>query len=164
MAFDAFLKIDGIPGESTDDQHKDWIEILSYDHSVEQPVSRTASSAGGASAERANVEPLTITKNIDSSSPKLFEAAVTGKHIKEIVLELHRAGTNGGKVKYLEIRLEHALISYLKQGGGGAFPVEMVSFAPGRYKVTYIKQQRADGAPGGNIAAGWDLTTNKFFA
>ncbi|WP_353327541.1 type VI secretion system tube protein Hcp, partial [Chitiniphilus shinanonensis] len=27
MAFDAFIKIDGIPGESTDDKHKDWIEI-----------------------------------------------------------------------------------------------------------------------------------------
>jgi bacteriocin-like protein len=27
-AFDRFLKIDGIPGESTDDKHKDWIEIL----------------------------------------------------------------------------------------------------------------------------------------
>jgi len=27
-AYDAFLKIDGIPGESTDDKHKDWIEIL----------------------------------------------------------------------------------------------------------------------------------------
>jgi type VI protein secretion system component Hcp len=25
-AYDAFLKIDGIPGESTDDKHKDWIE------------------------------------------------------------------------------------------------------------------------------------------
>jgi hypothetical protein len=29
-AFDSFLKIDGIPGESTDDKHKDWIEVISY--------------------------------------------------------------------------------------------------------------------------------------
>ena len=28
MAIDCFLKIETIPGESTDDQHKDWIEIL----------------------------------------------------------------------------------------------------------------------------------------
>jgi hypothetical protein len=34
MAFDAFLKIDGIPGESTDDKHKDWIEILSFAHGL----------------------------------------------------------------------------------------------------------------------------------
>ena len=30
MAFDAFLKIEGIDGESTDDKHQKWIEILSY--------------------------------------------------------------------------------------------------------------------------------------
>ena len=30
MAFDAFIKLDGIPGESSDDKHKDWIEILSF--------------------------------------------------------------------------------------------------------------------------------------
>jgi type VI protein secretion system component Hcp len=27
-AFDSFLKIEGTPGESTDDKHKDWIEVL----------------------------------------------------------------------------------------------------------------------------------------
>ncbi len=27
MAFDAFIKIGDIPGESTDDKHKDWIQI-----------------------------------------------------------------------------------------------------------------------------------------
>jgi type VI secretion system secreted protein Hcp len=29
MAFDGFMKIDGIPGESTDAKHNGWIEILS---------------------------------------------------------------------------------------------------------------------------------------
>ena len=29
MAFDAFLKIDGIKGESTDSKHKDEINLLS---------------------------------------------------------------------------------------------------------------------------------------
>jgi len=28
MSFDAFIKIDGIEGESTDDKHQGWIEIL----------------------------------------------------------------------------------------------------------------------------------------
>ena len=30
MALDAFIQFDGIPGESLDDQHKNWIEILGY--------------------------------------------------------------------------------------------------------------------------------------
>ncbi len=47
MAFDAFLKIDGIPGESSDENHKDWIELTSFKHGLNQPASATASSAGG---------------------------------------------------------------------------------------------------------------------
>lgn len=27
MAFDAYMKIDGIPGEATDSNHQDWIEM-----------------------------------------------------------------------------------------------------------------------------------------
>ena len=49
MAFDAFLKIDGIPGESTDSKHKDWIEVLSYSTGITQPTSGSASTGGGAS-------------------------------------------------------------------------------------------------------------------
>ena len=47
MAFDAFIKIDGIPGESTDDKHKDWMEISTFSWGASQPASGTASYAGG---------------------------------------------------------------------------------------------------------------------
>ena len=50
MAFDAFLKIATIPGESTDDKHKDWIEVLSYSWGVSQQTSGSRSSGGAASA------------------------------------------------------------------------------------------------------------------
>ncbi len=34
--FDAYLQIDGIKGESQEDKHKDWIEVLSFSHNVTQ--------------------------------------------------------------------------------------------------------------------------------
>jgi len=43
MAFDAFLKIEGIDGESTDDKHKKEIEVLSYHWSIAQTRSGSAS-------------------------------------------------------------------------------------------------------------------------
>lgn len=46
MAFDAFLKINGIPGEALDEQHRDWIEITGYRFGTQQGTSATASSAG----------------------------------------------------------------------------------------------------------------------
>jgi len=161
MAFDAFLKVDGAPGESMDSQHKDWIEILSYHHGVQQPVSTVVSSSGGATAERANFTAFTVTKLVDKSSPKLFEACFTGRHIKEVVIEVCRAG--GDKQKFMEIKMEKVLISnYDHDGGGNAdFPVESVSFAPATIKMTYSQQKREDGTVGGSVAAGWDLMANK---
>ena len=159
------FKIDGIPGESADDEHKDWIEVQSFSHSLNQPASSTASSSGGATAERVNHETFNIVHLFDKATPKLHEACCTGRHIKEIILRLYRAGSDGGKVKYAEIRLEQAIVSSVSIGGGeGGFPCEVISFSYGRIKWNYIQQKRADGTPGGNIAAGWDLTTNKTYA
>ncbi|WP_342654298.1 type VI secretion system tube protein Hcp [Pseudomonas sp. F3-2] len=42
MTLDAFLNIDGIPGESLDDQYKDWIEITGYSFGTYQSASVTA--------------------------------------------------------------------------------------------------------------------------
>src|SRR6478752_600367 len=143
MAFDAFLKIDGIPGESTDDKHKDWIEIGSYSQALTQPASATASSVGGASAERVNFSDFSISKQVDKATPKLFEACCTGKHIKEVIIEVCRAG--GDKQKFLEIRMEQVLISSYVQNSGGEFPSESVSFNAGKYKLTYSQQKRDGG-------------------
>ena len=42
MAFDAFIKIDGIEGESTDKKRTWWIEVLSCEAKDSQMVSDTA--------------------------------------------------------------------------------------------------------------------------
>jgi len=133
--FDAFLKVDGIPGESKDDKHKDWIEIIDFVHGVNQPYSMTASSAGGATAERADFGTFNVSKLVDRASPKLWEACFTGKHIKEVVIELFRAG-------------------------GKEFPSETISFVPAKITMDYTQQSRADGTPAGHILAGWNLMTN----
>lgn len=165
MAFDAFLKIDGIPGESGDDAHKDWIEIQSFAHKLEQPAQATASSAGGATAERVNHGMYEITHFLDKASPKIYDACCTGKHIKEVIIELCRAG--GDKQKYMEIKMEQVLISKVEPQGSAndaGFPGEKVSFSYGKIKWTYTQQKRTDGTGGGNVSAGWDLTANKVIA
>ncbi len=163
MAFDAFLKIEGIPGESTDDKHKEWIEILSYNLSVMQRPSGSASTAGGASSERANFSDFNIVKALDKASPKLFEACATGRHIPTVTLELCRAG--GDKLKYMEYKLSNVIISMNRPGGAShadeSLPLEEISFNYGKIELAYTQQNRADGSGGGQIAAGWNLETNK---
>jgi type VI secretion system secreted protein Hcp len=162
MAFDAFIKVADIPGESTDDKHADWIEVLSFSTGVSQTASGSASSGGGASAERADFQDFSIVKALDKASPKLALACADGTHIKEITLELCRAG--GDKLKYMEYKLSNVIVSSVRPGGsaqgGETLPLEEVSFNYGKIQWTYTQQKRADGSGGGNVAAGWDLEKN----
>jgi len=167
--FDSYLQIDGIPGESTDSNHKDWIEVLSYGHEMMQPVSSTKSSAGGAATGRSQHGDFAITKFVDKSSPKLYEAVSNGKHISKAKIEVCRAG--GSQVKFLEINLEQVMVSLVQLNstdsngntgkGEDKLPTETVHLNYGKIEWTYTQQKRADGSGGGNVTAKHDLTTGK---
>ena len=88
MSFDAYLKIEGIPGEALDANHKDWIELTDFHYGVMQSVSDTASSAGGATVGGASCPDLFIAKLLDKASPKLFEACASGQHFKSMVIKV----------------------------------------------------------------------------
>lgn len=162
MAFDSFIQLDGIKGESSDDKHKDQIELLSYGFGASQDQSSTSSSAGNQSAGRVNIQDFTFTHHLDLASPKLWEACCTGQHIKTAVISLHRAG--GDKAKYMEYKLSDVMVSAVGKGGeskgGGDVPIESVSLKFAKMEMTYTKIG-IDGKAAGNASAGWDLKANK---
>ena len=86
---DYFLKIDGIPGESTDSKHKDWIDVESFSFGATQTGT---SGAGGGGAGKVKIQDLMITKYLDKSSSKLFLATATGEHLKKVELVLVKSG------------------------------------------------------------------------
>jgi type VI secretion system secreted protein Hcp len=163
MAFDAFLKIGTIPGESTDSKHKDWIEILSFSWGVSQTGSGSRSSGGGAAAERCNHSDFSCVKTLDKASPKLFVACCNGEHIKEVTLQLHRAGQE--KTKYMEYKLSDVIISSYRPGGasqgGEALPLEEVSFNYGKIELTYTSTDHKTGKAAGDVIANWDVVANQ---
>lgn len=172
MAFDAYIQIDGIPGEALDEKHKDWVEVLGFQYGAVQATSATASSSGGASSERVALSDFTIRKPVDKASAKLFEACCKGTHISKVKLNVNRAG--GDKVTYLVIDLEEVVVSSVNFIAGGAqaaddkevsdLPTEEIKFNFARIKTTYTQQNRTDGQGGGNVVGGWDRTANKTFA
>ena len=115
MAVDMYLNIDGVKGETTDDKHKDWIEVVSYNHGMAMPVSSTKSSAGGASSGRTQHGDFVIAKYIDLASPKLYEAVSSGKHFGKATFEMCRAG--GSQLPFLTITMEDVMISNVQQNG-----------------------------------------------
>ena len=162
MAFDAFLKISTIPGESTDDKHKDWIEILSYSHSLRQPNSGSVSAGGARSAERVDHADFTIVKALDKASPKLALSCCRGEHIPEVTLALCRA--TGDKAKYMEYKMSDVIVSSTRPGGaakgGDSLPLEEVSFSYSKIEWTYTATDAA-GKSKGDVKANWDLKSNR---
>lgn len=162
MALDAFIEFEGISGESLDDKHKNWIEILGYNFGTHQSTSATASSAGGASSGRTSVTTFNFTKFLDSASCKLMQASCSGQHFSKVTIALHRAG--GDKLKYYEIVLEEVIISDYSQNANDGVPREVVQLDYGRIKTNYTQQRRNDGTGGGNVAGGWDRIKNAIYA
>jgi type VI secretion system secreted protein Hcp len=166
MAFDAFVRIDGVPGESLDSEFKNWIEIKDFNVGAVQSSSALTGTSGGASTGRTHLSDFFFRKALDSATPKLHESCWTGKHFKEVTIAVNRAG--GEKVKYLEIKLEEVLISSVSMSGNGgvedSFPDEIVKLNYGRIKMVYMRQARADGQAAGQVVGGWDGIANKVYA
>lgn len=160
MAVDTFLKIDGIPGESTDDKHKEWIEVLSYSSGVSQMGSGDRSTGGAATGGRCNHQDFSIVKELDKTSPTLDLFCCNGNHIKKVALELCRA--TGDKTKYMEYIMEDVIISSVSiGGGGGGLPTESVTFNYGKITWNYIQTDHETGEVKGNIQKFWSLILNK---
>jgi type VI secretion system secreted protein Hcp len=161
---DIYLKFEGgdtkIEGESRDEGHPKWLEALSWSHLIRQPKSATASTSGGHTAERAEHGDMVFTKDIDSTSPSLWLACSQGDTYGKVTIDFMRA--NGKeKVKYLEIVLNHVIVSSVTptvQGEG--LPTETITLKYASVKWTYTVQG-IDGKKGGSNPQMWSLSKNK---
>ena len=128
MAVDMFLKLDGVDGESVDVKYEKWIEVLSFSWGISDGSKLTNAPGKAPSARRAQVSDLSITKYLDTSSPKLFEKCCEGEHIGGATLVMRKAGEK--PLEFYKIKLEDVLISSVQNGGaGGGVATELVTFS-----------------------------------
>ena len=160
LAVDAFLKIDGVKGESADAKHKDEIDVISW--SFGETNSGTTRTGGGGGAGRVNMKDFKFTMRTNIASPKLFQACASGEHIKEAKLTVRRSDQT--QAEYLQIWLQDLVVSsFLNMGSSGPnipYPVDEILLNFSRIKIDY-KQVKPDGSLGGSVSGGWNLKTNK---
>lgn len=161
MALDTYLQIEGIKGESTDDKHKDWIEVFGVTWHVHQPRAASVSTAGGQTNGKAELSELSFKKLADLSSPILLQTCAAGKTIPKAKFEFMRADGNGAAICYYTVEIENVMIACVTPNSGeGGTITESVSLAYSKMKWKYT-QQKISGGVGGNTSGGWDAATNK---
>ena len=127
-----------IKGESLAEGHKGsdgWIEV----HSVQWGLGRGISSPTGHSSKREasapSVTEVTVTKLMDSTSPKLALEALVGQAVVAIV-ELVETG-EGQLNTYLSLRLTNTMIAGYSFSGSGGRPSEHLTLNFTKIEMTY---------------------------
>ena len=150
---DYFLKIEGIEGESIDDEHRGEIEVLSWSFGATNSVSAPPS---GMSAGKVKMADFTIMKKEDKSTPKLFLGAASGKIIPSMTLT---GGTDGRTFVIWELRNVIVTGFETRVGEGSGTPTDEVRFKSGQIIVSHVTQN-SDGTTS-VTRAGWDVIANK---
>lgn len=170
MATNVYLIVEGEKsgewkGSCSAAGHEGQIELVSWNHSFNQPLTGASeSSFGGSATSRANHSHLTLTKYFDNASDEILKASWTGEYLKKVRVEMYRsAGTPnvGQSTPYLAIDLEQAIIAdYSVSGGGEDLPVENIAIA--YKKVTYTFVGTDDkGDPTEQVPISHNLGTNE---
>jgi len=96
MALNAYMRLTGdtqgeIKGSVTQAGREDSIMVIAYNHEVE---SARNASTGLATGKRQH-KPLTVTKEIDKSTPLLMTALTNNENLREVVLQFWQPSRSG---------------------------------------------------------------------
>lgn len=158
MAVDAFLKIDGIEGESVDKSHGKEIDILAWSWGLAQGGS--FHQGGGGGAGKVSVQDLSFTHYIDKSSPVAVMSCCDGSQYKSATLVVRKAGKT--PLEYLKIVMTDVMVTSVSMGGsaGEERLTQNVTLNFAKFKITYQPQKADGGKDGGPVESEWDIAKN----
>jgi len=158
MAFDSYLKLDGVEGESQKEGHTKEIELLSWSWGGSNSGSFAHGSGGGTGKYSTN--DLSMSAYVSNASAKLFQACTKGTHIDKGVVAVRKSGGDTKPYDFLKITLEHCLVSSHQIGGAsGSDDMGTESFSLNFSKVTfeYFVQDASKGTVSSTGAVSYDL-------
>ena len=155
-----FLKLDGIPGDSTDVAHKDWIDVQSWSWGV-ATGSSTAYAGGAGRTGKPTFQDLSVAAHLGSASPTLFLSCATAARVKDATLSGVTTSGSGKGLEFLTIRLHDVRVTSQQLGDSlGVAPGVQFSLSYARIEISYVPQSPSGGAAP-PITADYDLMTTK---
>ncbi len=158
MALDQFLELKGeIKGESQDDSHKEWIDVLSWSWGASNAGSFHVGGGGGSG--KANFQDMSFTKWIDKSSPELWLYCANGDHFDEATLVVRKAGKK--PLEYLIIKMHKVLVTSISTGGSGGEDrlTENITLNFAESEILYT-EQKPTGDAGDKKEFKWNIAGN----
>ena len=147
MALNAYLRLTGetqgeMKGSVTQAGRQDSIEVIAYNHRIDSPRDAASGMATGKRKHSA----ITITKEIDKSTPLLANALYHNENITAWELQFWRPSRSGKEEQFFTIHLTNATVSeYRPSMLNNKLPenirlpeFEHVSFAYQKIRFTWV--------------------------
>lgn len=147
-----FLKIDKIPGESKDEGHKEWINLLSFKQGVNS--SSTASLGRSIRGGATEFNDIIVIKKVDKATPLLMQKCASGEMHSEMVFAI----TSADGRDFYTIRLTNVRITSVTSSSDCNPQCET------REEVTFNYSKigwEYSGKDGSKVQAGWDVIANR---
>lgn len=155
MATNAFLRLDGAPGESDQQAHQGWIEVDGWDWEIEARTSWPR--GGGASVGRPSPSALTVTHAFDLAAPVELGRISSGTAFARAELHASRA-TADQVVTYLTVLMENVFLTRVAVIGTADGSVQQqVSLVFKTITIDYHPLDRRTGTLGPASAYTWDI-------
>ena len=160
MAVEIFLKLDGIDGESVKSGAEKQIEIFSFSNGASNPSSVAFGTGSGAG--KVDLSSLSLQKQLDVASPKLFLNCCNGTHIATGTMIVRESTGDKSTQVYYQYDMKEVFVDSISWGGaaGGGKPSESLSLSCKSLQITYFPQD-STGKLGNKVVAGWDVSTNQ---
>jgi type VI secretion system secreted protein Hcp len=156
MAFDIFLKIDGIDGGAQSAKFIKWITLDSFSWGATQVVSN---NSDGVAEGKPQAGALKVAGPVQQSSPQLMLACAIGSHFKKVQLVVINSRNN--TAPFMKFDLEDVLVSSYEINGGAStnqMPADSFSLNFAKLTESFAPQNR-DGSLGAEVRAGFDFNS-----
>ena len=147
-----------IKGDVTEEGHKTWIELSSFQWGVGRGISSPTGGSADRESSAPSVSEIVVTKSTDAASVKILNETLQGEG-KTVIIDFTKTDKSKLEV-YMTYTLTNTMISGYSLSSGGDRPSESVSlnFTKIEFKNTPMGQSNEDNSP---ETVGYDLALAK---
>lgn len=113
-----YMQMPNITGNVTVKDYEGWVELTNLDFSAKRSVTTKVGQQTDRDSSAPRVNEMTVTKNVDKSSPFLFEALLNGTSMDKVTIVVCKNGSDA-KVSSQYV-LHDVMVSYYEEQVDGA--------------------------------------------
>jgi len=149
-----YMKINGVDGECSKKGHEKWVELHSF-----QFGARKGGGGMSGSEKQAGVacfDDIHLTKNMDTSTPKVLKGMCLGTSYDDVLVDVTISAEKGEQC-VMKYKLDHVVFSHCSVScSGEGRPAESLALNYNKIKIECFPFG-ARNDQGGAVEFGWDI-------